>query len=80
MRLEGTSRDSLVQPTCSEQSQLNQAVQHQVQLGFEYLHAGRLHDLSGQLLKFLNTLKVKNSVVNFKLFVSVAFCPVTAHH
>lgn len=45
--VEGTSGD-LVQSLCSNQSELQQVAQRCVQLGFEYLHGQRLHNLGGQ--------------------------------
>lgn len=43
LRLEETSGDYLVQPSCSEQ-----VAQHCVQVDFEYLRRQRLHSPSGQ--------------------------------
>lgn len=47
-KLESTSADCLVQPSCSEQGQLQQVAQGCVQLGFEHLQRPRLLSLSGK--------------------------------
>lgn len=47
VEVEGTFGD-LVQPLCSNHSELQQVAQRCIQLGFEYLQGQRLHNLADQ--------------------------------
>lgn len=58
----GAGRDLwryLIQPPSSQQSQLEQVAQDHIQPGFEYLQGWSLHNLPGQAVQCLVTLKVK---------------------
>ena len=69
----GTSGDRLVQPTCSQQGQLEQVVQDCVQLGFERLHRWRHHNLSEQRVPVFDRLHWK-SVFNQNV-LCLSLCP-----
>lgn len=84
LRLEGASGDRLVPPCCSQQAQLQQVAQGCSHVGFEYLQAWRLCNLSGQPVLLPDDphhkkkslfLCIMESPVLY--FMSIASCPLT---
>lgn len=73
LRLEGTSRDCLVQSLCLDWGQLRQTARGCIQSGFDYLQWWGCHNLSGQPVlmfdsdKFIHSLRVNEFLLMFQM-------------
>lgn len=69
----------------AEAGTLQQVTQVDVQPGFEYLHRGRLHGLSGQPIPelchpYCEDLPYASIELHMLKFYAIAPCPITTHH
>jgi len=69
-----------------KQVRLQQGAQDRVQVGFQYLHRRKIHNLSWQTVPVFRHPQSEEDIPHVEmellmlLFVSIAPCPVTGHH